>query len=105
MSRGHLPKDLTSDEAEAQVRALLATADIRDAKLDTFVMRLPTLRTSDLFGYLADHVALTTALGILWDGIQVEGNFDRQRLISYAAVLAIKDEIDRRFPIPGGPPP
>lgn len=91
---------LTPEEAETKMRALIAEANIQDELLDTFIARIPTLRTSDLFGYIADHVALTTALGILEDGELIDDDLERAKLVSYAAVLALKDEIDRRFPVP-----
>lgn len=88
--------DPTPEEAERQIRTILADADLRDDKLDAFVARVPTMRTSDLFSYLADPAPLTTALGLMRN----EDDLARLKLIGIAAVFAIKDEIDRRFPIP-----
>jgi len=111
---------LTSEEAEAQLRVLIANADIQDEKLDQLREQLPKMRTSDLFCYLTDHRALLTRLGILHDEVLVlsdiegvagvlvvaaaQAGVEHAQIVTYAASLAIKDEIDRRFPIPEDAP-
>jgi hypothetical protein len=95
---------LSSEEAEKQLRALIATTGgIHDAKLDAFKARLPKMRMSDLIGYYIDPETLARELG-LKVGVKLEDPVHAGR-VSIAAVLAIKDEIDRRFPNPGGTTP
>ena len=95
---------LTPEQAEAQLRAIIADANLQDPKLDTFCASLPTMRASDLFSYIADHTALRNAL--IDDDDAAITDIERTKLVLYAAVLAIKDQIDRRFPVPatGSPP-
>lgn len=96
--------DLTSEEAEAQLRALIANADIQDEKLDELREQLPKMPTSGLFCYVIDQKALMTRLGILSDVELVSDDVEHSQIVTFAAVLAIKDEIDRRFPIPEDAP-
>lgn len=67
-----------------------------DPELDAFLPRVPTLRTSDLIGFVADPRALAARLGLssLYPS--------DARSVCDAALDAIKDEIDRRLPIPEG---
>lgn len=96
--------DLTSKEAEAKLRAVIADADLQDEKLNELRKQLPKMRTSDLFCYVADAWSLLTRLGITKDGALVSADVEHAQIVTYAASLAIKDEIDRRFPIPGDAP-
>jgi hypothetical protein len=86
-------------EAETKMRALVAEARVRDEKHTAFLSRVPKLRTSDLFEYLADpdYNTLTTTLGLM-DNEELTA--DELTLVLFAAVFAVKDEINRRFPIP-----
>ena len=90
--------NLTPEQAEAQLRDLIADANLQDAQLDAFCARLPTMRTSDLFGYTVDTTALQTALGL--EGAKGLAKDDEHvLLVIYAALLAIKEQIDLRFPV------
>lgn len=87
------------EEAETKTRALVAEAHIRDEKHAAFLSRVPELRTSDLFEYLADpdYGSLTATLGLMANEELTEDELTR---VLFAAVFAVKDEINRRFPIP-----
>lgn len=103
----------TPEQAEAQLRAIIEEADLQDERLDTFRASLPTMRASDLFGYITDRRALETILGVLDPtGRSTRQNSDtvsenshlaqsrhRRQLVIYAALFAVKDQIDLRFPI------
>ena len=68
-----------------------------DPELDALLPRISTMRTSDLIGFVADPNALVAPLGLssLYP--------DDARSIRSAALVAIKNEIDRRLPIPEAP--
>ncbi len=91
---------MTTDptEAERELRQIVADADLQDERLDAFRARLPAMRTSDLIFYPSDNVALAIVLGLGEPTYRHDA--ERTKLIAYAAIFAIKDEIDRRLPIP-----
>jgi hypothetical protein len=98
------PTQLSSEEAEKQLRALIATTGgIHDAKLDAFRARLPKMRMSDLIGYYIDPKTLMREIGVKIDDARYDPVHAGR--VGIAAGLAIKDEIDRRFPNPGGTAP
>lgn len=82
------------EEAERQLRAVVA--DIHDPVLDAFLARIPTMKTSDLIGFMADASALAKNLCMAMHPAEDALH------IGLAAIFAIKDEIDRRFPISRG---
>jgi hypothetical protein len=93
---------VVSEEAEGRLRELLASElmHFKHPHLDRFLTLVPTLRMSDLIACLTDQQAL-----MLWIG-GAPGDVltaEQKEYLRYAAVLAIKAEIDRRFPIPEGP--
>lgn len=92
----------TSREAEAKIRAIIADADLKNEKLTAFREELPAMRMSDLIGYMTDPKALLAALGIVQDDTLVQNDVEYARIVSIAAIMALKDEIDQRFPIPEG---
>ena len=93
---------LVSEEAEGRLHDLLASElmHFEHPQLDHFIKLVPTLRMSDLVACLSDQQAL-----MLWIG-GAPGDVltaEEKEHLRYAALLAIKAEIDRRFPIPEGP--
>jgi hypothetical protein len=91
------------EKAETKMRERVTEASIQNETLTAFLARIPKLRTSDLFEYIADHdySTLTTTLGLVNNEELTE---DDLRLLISTAVFAVKDEINRRFPIPTGTP-
>jgi hypothetical protein len=93
---------MVSEEAEGRLRDLLASElmHFEHPQLDRFITLVQTLRMSDLIACLTDQQAL-----MLWIGGAPGDVLTREQkeYLRYAAVLAIKAEIDRRFPIPEGP--
>lgn len=85
-------------EAEKQLRLLIAEKNLRDPSLVAFLSHLPTMRMSDLVGYLVDPEALAKALELRLHK-RVVNDAEEAHLIAFAAIFAIKDEIDRRFPL------
>ncbi len=65
--------------------------------LDVLRARLPSLRTSMVLGYMSEPNALLALLGLSPESIAVNGI--PPAAIMAAAMIAIQDEVDRRFPV------
>jgi hypothetical protein len=91
---------IPEQEAGDRLRDLLATElmHFEHPQLDRFLTLVPTMRMSDLVAYLSDLDVL-----LLWIG-GAPGNVltdVEKEYLRYAGYLAIKAEIDRRFPVTG----
>lgn len=95
----HLTDTLLPEEAERQLRVAVGVelGHFDHPRLDRFLEGLPKTRASDLVALLFDAQTLGARIGAFVDVDDAQA-----RVLFYSALLAVKDEIDRRLPIPKG---